>query len=1043
MFNNSSWFQILYKFLGSLEIPSSGNTRLLHRSRLKQLGSLAREEIESREITSQKPIIANQPESPYQTITNLARTQYDDLRATELLEGNNLQTIIANIENTYVQGQSNKSLLSITGSKHRFSFSDLKSDRFIYKVGFELAALSGGLSTAYSAFTTNSSSLQILNQGQVVIDAYAATDAGQLLADLEALGLTHGEVFGNAVSGILPLAALEQMASLKSLQFARAPLTLTNVGATDSQADLAMRSNVARTSFGVKGTGVTVGMLSDSYNNLGGESADILSGDLPGTGNPLGNITPVNVLQDLPSTEPFFPGIDEGRGMAQLVHDVAPGAALAFHSAFLGQASFANGIIELASVAGSNVIVDDVIYFAEPMFQDGIIAQAVDQVVASGVSYFSSAGNRRRNSYESEFRASGQLDTFFGGQFHDFDPGAGVDIFQSVTIPVDSTLTISFQWDSAFFSVSGGAGSPNDLDIFLFDRTGTNLLDFSVTDNIGADAVEIIQFTNNGGFSGTETEFNLAISQVAGPEAGFIKYVRFGSSSVNEYDTQSPTTYGHNNARGAEAVGAAFYQNTPEFGVNPARLESFSSAGGTPILFDTAGNRLATPEIRQKPEIVAPDGTNTTFFPPSNARNPEGDGFPNFFGTSAAAPHAAAVAALMLEAAPGTSPEVIYQTLESTALDMDDPSTPGFDVGFDNGSGYGLIQADKAIQALLSTPPVPQPVPEPNDIILQAIATGIGIPTNPTVKAIFTGRIGDNPNIFVSQDVDLFELQLNAGERVTFDIDTDLRSGLNSVLRLFDSAGNEVAVSDNDPAPGESFGPDSYIDFTATASGTYYLGVSSFDNLNYNPSIEGSGEGFSQGDYELTIKVVPDLPNRGFETTTATDTFPNWQTLGNVKIETALFGPNPTEGTNQALLTNGAGSASDLDLEVFVGLQPGELELLGNGFTTEGSAIKRTVNVSAGDTLSFDFNFLTNERAPDSVFNDFAFVSITPGTALELADTNSNLVSSNTIFNQETEYSRFSYTFKSSGTFTLAVGVVDVVNNGIDSALLVDNFSIV
>ena len=525
------------------------------------------------------------------------------------------------------------------------------------------------------------------------------------------------------------------------------------------------------------------------------------------------------------------------------------------------------------------------------MFQDGIIAQAVDQVVTDGTSYFSSAGNRRRNSYESEFNDSGQGVPIFGGTFHDFDPGPGVDVFQSVTIPEGSTLIISFQWDSPFFSVSGGAGSPNDLDIFLYDSTGTVPLAGGINNNIGADAVELFGFTNDGSF-GTD-EFNLAISQFAGPEAGFIKYVRFGSSdvTVNEYDTQSPTTYGHNNSNGAEAVGAAFYQNTPQFAVNPAKLEPFSSAGGTPILFDTTGERLATPEVRQKPEIVAPDGTNTTFFPPPplNQRDREEDGFPNFFGTSASAPHAAAVAALMLEAAPGTSPEVIYETLESTARDMDDPATPGFDVGFDNGSGFGFVQADEAIRALSSRPTISQP-----------------------------------------------------------------------------------------------------------------------------------------------------LLNGGFET----GDFSNWETLGNARIQTDLFGVDPTEGNRQALLTNGSSSVKDLELEVFVGLQPGELDLLNNGFTTEGSAIKRTVDVSAGDTLSFDWNFLTDENTPDTVFNDFAFVSITPGTALEIADTRSDFVSSNTIFNEETEYSGFSHTFESSGTFTLAVGVVDVVDNGIDSALLVDNFSI-
>ena len=255
---------------------------------------------------------------------------------------------------------------------------------------------------------------------------------------------------------------------------------------------------VARSTFDVDGSGVTVGALSDSYDNLGAAAGDVATGDLPGMGNPLGNTTPVNVLEELPGD-----GIDEGRAMLQLVHDVAPGADLAFHTAFLGQADFANGIIELAAT-GSDVIVDDVIYFAEPMFQDGIIAQAVDKVVADGAAYFSSAGNNARDSYESAFTPSGAVIPGIG-EFHDFDPGAGVDVLQSITIPVGAQFILSFQWDSPFFSVSGGAGSPNDLDIFLLDESGTNILTGSAFNNIGNDPVEVFGFVNDGSFG---TNFN-------------------------------------------------------------------------------------------------------------------------------------------------------------------------------------------------------------------------------------------------------------------------------------------------------------------------------------------------------------------------------------------------------------------------------------------------------------------------------------------------------------------------------------------------------
>jgi Subtilase family len=257
-------------------------------------------------------------------------------------------------------------------------------------------------------------------------------------------------------------------------------------------------------------------------------------------------------------------------------------------------------------------------------------------------------------------------------------------------------FSISFQWDSPFASVCPGCpGSPNDLDIYLFNDPPTTVLAGSAFTNTGGDAVEIFGIFNPPG-SGA-TAFNIMITKFDGPNPQFIKYVRFGGANVtiNEFDSQSSTLYGHANASGAAAVGAAFYGDTPDFGVFPPLLEPFSSAGSTPIIFDTAGQRLATPQIRLKPEIVAPDGSNTTFFIPG--LDAERDGFPNFFGTSAAAPHAAAVAALMLQAAATTAPQRVYEILETTAIDMGPP-------GFDFDSGFGLIQADQALATLVSLP---------------------------------------------------------------------------------------------------------------------------------------------------------------------------------------------------------------------------------------------------------------------------------------------------------------------------------------------------
>jgi Ca2+-binding RTX toxin-like protein len=201
------------------------------------------------------------------------------------------------------------------------------------------------------------------------------------------------------------------------------------------------------------------------------------------------------------------------------------------------------------------------------------------------------------------------------------------------------------------------------------------------------------------------------ILQFSGPNPGSMKFVNAGSGSItiDQFDTRTGASWGHSAALGGLGVGAANYQRTPAFGQNPPIIENFSSAGGTPILFDTAGNRLATPQFRQQPDITAPDGADTTFF----GSDTDGTGFPNFFGTSAAAPHAAGVAALMKDLVSSLTPDATYAALKATAIDMDDPSTGGFDTGFDFGTGFGLIQADAALGVAASSPPPPPPPPPP------------------------------------------------------------------------------------------------------------------------------------------------------------------------------------------------------------------------------------------------------------------------------------------------------------------------------------------
>jgi subtilase family protein len=459
-----------------------------------------------------------------------------------------------------------------------------------------------------------------------------------------------------------------------------------NAGLTTSGGCFAIRSDVLN-GQGINGNGLTVGALSDSYNtattDLFGnpltihEAQDVATDDLPGTGNPNGNTSPVVVLEDIP-----FGGFDEGRAMLQIVHDVAPKAHLAFATAFVSDVDFANNIRLLRTSANCDVIVDDVFYTNEPFFEDGIIAQAVDDVAFSNTLpgkkclYFSSAGNQQGGGWTSTFTNSvpnqtGRLlpgqnikwsqvpQNLTSGGFVNFnpDPNGPIDISQSFSVFGFFGIEIIFQWNDPFDKPNGVT---TDYNILVFDVAGNYLPQFSGTSNNFStqEPIEDIAIINN---SSANKTFQIVIARSgtspATPVARALRYLAIGfdgnaAGASEYYQPLAPATFGHNCAQGAFGTAAYVYDDNPSNPPAPPftpAVETFTSQGPDTKYFDASGNRLAVAQVRSKPDIAAPDGGNTTFF----GFDYEGDGFPNFFGTSAAAPHAAGVAALLLQKAGG------------------------------------------------------------------------------------------------------------------------------------------------------------------------------------------------------------------------------------------------------------------------------------------------------------------------------------------------------------------------------------------------------
>jgi Subtilase family len=629
------------------------------------------------------------------------------------------------------------------------------------------------------SFQTHNPVLKV-HGGRIAVQLYAA-DATALPAALAELGATNVKALGPLMTADVPVSALDDLAALPSLAFAEPALGRPRAGTQGSvvsQGDTALRADDARAT-GLDGTGVTVGVLSDSYAcnppaflpgaPTSTAAEDAASDDVPPN---------VQVLDNGPC-----PGTDEGRAMVQLVHDVAPGAAQKFHTANNGILDFATGILELRA-AGSNVIVDDYIYFAENMFSDGIVAQAADRAVALGASYFSSAGNDARLSYESTWRETlvptnggGNLNGN-GGPFalraHDFDAGGGTDTLQTIRVtPVNgqAVVVFSFQWDQPFLSsttyahitdptaTSQPRGATGDLDMLIYDDHGTLVplcppglavgitCQITGTRNIGRDAVDLAALVVTGPKSKTG-EFFVRFVRAAGTAPQHVKYVAFefaGTLDIVEHDTASGTAFGHSNARNVASVGAASWYLTADFdsyfstlvqdtpgACSPAAcLNDFSSAGGIPIYLDKYGVPVAPTPLRPNPRFTGPDGGNTTFFytdssfddddndgrnsPVSTFITPlldnPADEKPNFFGTSASAPHVAGVAALMRQKNSQLTAQMIYSILTATARDMTkrevavvpgpgnsqfSPIAPGFD--YDSGAGF--VDAGAAVAAV-------------------------------------------------------------------------------------------------------------------------------------------------------------------------------------------------------------------------------------------------------------------------------------------------------------------------------------------------------
>jgi uncharacterized repeat protein (TIGR01451 family) len=512
--------------------------------------------------------------------------------------------------------------------------------------------------------------------GTVLVDVKAFSPAGvaSILARLRTLGarIVSVQARYGSIRARLLLAVTETLAAMPEVRFVqRASRAI--VEHFDSEGDATHRAAEARNFFGVDGTGVKICALSDGVDSL----AELQSeGFLPPS---------VDVLAGQAGSG------DEGTAMLEILHDLAPGAALGFATAQPDEATFAQNILDLRNVAHCDIIVDDVVYFSESPFQDTLIADAVNQVTAGGALYFSSAGNEGNldagtsGTWEGDFKPNGTF-AFLprSGTAHDFGNGG-----QSDMVTVDAPDGVELHW------VDPTAGACNDYDLYILDSTLSSVVEASNdTQNCTQDPIEFV-----GGVTAGE---QVVVVKHSGADRLFNVLAFRGQLQL----ATAGCTRGHNSAAAAFGVAAAPAAAGPGGGPpngpfpNPfdaSQLpETFTCDGPRRVFYDVNGNLLpGAPAgnfsstggvVRQKPDVTAADGVSTDV-----------NNFRPFFGTSAAAPHAAAIAGLLKSAMPALTPAQVRTALAGSAIDILAP-------GWDRDTGAGIVMAYQALAAVGAPP---------------------------------------------------------------------------------------------------------------------------------------------------------------------------------------------------------------------------------------------------------------------------------------------------------------------------------------------------
>ena len=419
----------------------------------------------------------------------------------------------------------------------------------------------------------------------------------------------------------IPAGKLEALLShlpstgLLRLPFPHTPTTVTSQG-------VALSGAADMQALGFEGAGTTVGIIDLGFASLSTSQA---AGELPA------DLTIVDY------TGTGTGGINHGTNVAEIVHDMAPGASL-FLAKIASETQMQQALNDMIA-AGVKVINHSVNWFTAAFYDGtGPICDISDQAEQAGILWVNSMGNSRTQHYFDTFADSD------GDLRHEFSADQN---YNTVTMPAGSSVNLYLNWDDY-------KDADINYNLYLYDgdpEAGGNI---------------VAQSTNTQGTRPNNFRYPYEIiSYTSAVDATYYIVVTKDSSSTADVPL---TLFSLSRSLSTQTRASSLAQ--------PADGVSVLSVGATDLLdapewFSSEG---PTTDGRPKPEIAGPDRVETSMYT-------------SFAGTSASAPHVAGAAALFLSQNPSSSTSQITDGLISTSLDVWDP-------GYDARTGHGRLSLD-------------------------------------------------------------------------------------------------------------------------------------------------------------------------------------------------------------------------------------------------------------------------------------------------------------------------------------------------------------